>query len=94
MIGMDRFEHALQTGAVALSKALDPVASALTRLHFYIRSQLTAFRVPPSWHDGIVIALWVVLLFMVFRLLTGWLRLLALIGTLLVVAKMWGYLPG
>ena len=91
---MDRFEHALQAAAGALSQALDPVSSALTRLHFYIHSQLTAFKVPLGWHDGIIIALWVLLLLMVFRLLTGWLRLVMLIGTLLVVAKMWGYLPG
>lgn len=90
---MDRFEHASLTAAVATSHALDPVAAALTRLHFYLRLQMTGFKVPPGWHDGLIIGLWVVLLFMLFRLLNGWLRLVMVVATVLVVAKMWGYLP-
>jgi hypothetical protein len=90
---MDRLEHALTEAAVAVSHALDPVASGLKRLHFYLHSQMTFFNVPLGWHDGIIAAIWVGLLFMLFRMLVGWLRLVMLVCTLLVVAKLWGYLP-
>ncbi len=90
---MDPLEHALLVAVVAVSHALDPVVAGIGRLNSYIHSQLFFLAIPLVWHDGIVAALWVVMLFMLFRTLTGWLRLVMLMCTILVVAKMWGYLP-
>ena len=91
---MDRLEHLLLTAVIAVSQVLDPVVTGLKRLNFYMHNQMTFFNVPLSWHDGIIAIAWIVVLFMLFRLLTGWLRLAMLVCTALIVSKMWGYLPG
>ena len=77
----------------AISVGLDPVMNWIYRQHFYIRSQLTFARVPSDWHELVLASLWFVLLAIVYRLLPGWLRVLLLLGTVLLVAKAGGYLP-
>lgn len=90
---MDKVERTLLQATEALSRALDPLAGWIGRLHFFVRTQLSNSRIPADWQGGIITALWVLVLFMLFRILAGWLRIVMLACTAMVVAKVYGVLP-
>lgn len=91
---MDQIERSLRAVVLAVSNLLDPVLGWLDRLHSILRHQLSLARVPVDLHAGIIAALWVVVLFILFRILSGWLRVVMLVCTAVVVAKVYGLLPG
>ena len=91
---MDGFEVLLQRVAVALSRLLDPVDGALQQLGLSLRSQMDALGIPFNWQGTVLTLVWLLILGMVVRTLTGWWRLGAVVIALLVLAKVYGMLPG
>ena len=91
---MDWLETTLHRLAGQLARLLDPLMVGLDRLGFEIRRQLDAVGVPYGWQSWIVTGLWVVVLAMMLRTLTGWLRLVLLLMAAVVLARAYGVLPG
>ncbi len=91
---MDGLETTLQRVAAWLSMLMDPLDQWLGRLGLSVRQQLDRVGVPSAWHSTILTALWVLLLAMAIRTLTGWARLVLVVVAALVLAKAYGLLPG
>ena len=91
---MDWLEGALHRAAQQLSGLLNPVLFALERLGGLIRQQLDEFGVPYDWQRPMITVAWVLVLFMVVRTLAGWLRLIAIVVAAVILAKVYGFLPG
>ena len=91
---MDWFETTLRRLGAQLSNLLIPVAWGLERLHAAMRQQMEAVGVPFEWQRPVLNAFWALVLFMAVRSLSGWLRLLAVVFAAVVLAKVYGLLPG
>ena len=91
---MDWIEGGLQRLAARLSQMLDPPAAGLERFGLLIRRYLGEVGVPYDWHGTVIILLWILVLGMVLRTLTSWLRLFVAVAAALLLAKVYGVLPG
>ncbi len=91
---MDGFETTLQRFAAWLSHLLQPIEQGLQQLGLSLRVQMDAAGVPAGWQGPLLTCGWLLILAMVVRTLVGWWRLLAVVAAAVVLAKMYGVLPG
>ncbi len=79
--------------AAAVSHLLEPVVFMLERLQVELRQGLDRLYVPYEWRQPIITASWVLVLYMLVRTLQGWARAVALVLILLVLAKLYEFMP-
>lgn len=90
---MDQVESVLRSVLVQLCRLLDPLIALLAQLEAAVRAQLTQFGVPYQWLGPIVAAAWVIVVFMLVRIVPGWLRMVVLLVVALVLLRIYGMLP-
>ena len=91
---MDQVEVTLHSALAALSRLLDPVMAWLTRLDFSVEQQLSQWGMPSNWSRTAVLVVWLIVLFMVLKVLPTWLKAIVLLLVALVAMKSYGLLPG
>lgn len=91
---MNGIEVTLQRLAASLSHMLEPVAQALDRLAQLARTDLDRFGLGYAAQSAILTTLWMLAVAIAILSLTGWLRLVAVLVTTVLLAKMYGLLPG
>ena len=90
---MDAVYEWLARMAGAVSHLLEPIVFLLDRLHGEVRGQLELLHVPFRWRQPIITGAWVLALFLLVRTLQGWVRVVALVLILLVLFKLYDFMP-
>ena len=90
---MEWLDQGVHSIGVFLSRFLEPLAIGVEMLNDSVRRQLEQFGVPFQWQVSVVSILWTLVLFMLLRTLTGWVRLLAVAFVAIALVKIYGYLP-
>ena len=91
---MEWLDRTVHTMVLTLSRMLDPVMVVIARVNYEIRHTADLIGAPYDWQRFIVIGFWTLILFMLMRTTTRWLRLVVVILAAIVLAKVHGYLPG
>lgn len=82
--------HAIGSG---ISRLLEPALVPLDELDDFLRMEMTTLFVPSSWQPVLITAGWAIVLALLFRMLEGWKRVVLVLVTAAVLAKIYGVLP-
>jgi hypothetical protein len=90
---MELLNSIVSTVALGISRLLEPVMGSLERLDLFLRQQLSAVYVPFQSQGTVITVGWAILLFLVFRALSGAARVIFVLLVAAVLAKIYGVLP-
>lgn len=90
---MDLVNHIVFIIGFGMSRLLEPAMGPMDTFNAFLRQQLALAHVPYEWQGSVVTAGWVIVLFLVFRALQGFLRVVFVLLTAAVLAKIYGILP-
>ncbi len=90
---MDLINHIVFVIALGMSRLLEPAMGPMDQFHAFLRQQLAVTHVPYEWQGSVITAAWVIVLFLVFRTLQGFMRAAFVLLTAVILAKVYGILP-
>jgi hypothetical protein len=79
--------------SLGISRLLEPAMGSLERLDLFLRQQLSMAYVPFQSQGTVITVGWAIVLFLVFRALGGAARIIFVLLTAMVLAKIYGVLP-
>ena len=90
---MESITTPLHSLFILLTRLFDPLMTTIARFNFFVDQQLIAWGTPILWRPWLLALLWTLILALMVRLVSGWLRLVLLIFIAIVLARVYGVMP-